>query len=622
MTEKKLDIVQFIEKNPISRLSLNYQNKLLNKIKDKFFEKEQQLFVSSFYCYLNYNSKTDFIIDLDNIWKWIGFSRKDHAKVALKKNFIENIDYKILLPQPRKQNENEHGGNNKEQILININTFKKFCLKAGTKKADEIHDYYIKLEEILHETINEETEELRNQLSIKDKEIVNINQNFKQQEKINKENILIEKLKSKNCVYIGEIEENKFIKIGSSKNINARKKQLKKLFGNFIFLDIFECDNYREIEENILNDNTIKKYLYNGKINNHQSEEVVKLEEKFNFGQLMSIVNKYINQIHFLTPIQLLEKQKLDLEKDKLEYNLLTNIINNNQYSDIIKNIIDDKLPSILNNISINIQNKQTNIKQSIINNNDNNDNDDNDVNDDDDDNDNDNINDDNDDNVDNVDNDDDNIVKRTPKGRKIQKIDPKNLKNVIKVYDSMIYLLRSPENKGFIKNCLQKSIKKNTIYKGFRWNFVENGLDPMICNIAPTKSKIKSFNDNVIIELNDTKTEIINSYATKNKIEEKLKISSKTLKKIIEDNLLYDNKYYIEYNKCPQELLNKYNKPIETYDNKKNIKIKRIDPITKDCIIFNSLTEIQKNFGITNRTIRNAIKNKTICNCFLWDYV
>ena len=53
-----------------------------------------------------------------------------------------------------------------------------------------------------------------------------------------------------------------------------------------------------------------------------------------------------------------------------------------------------------------------------------------------------------------------------------------------------------------------------------------------------------------------------------------------------------------------------------------KNIKIKRIDPITKDCIIFNSLTEIQKNFGITNRTIRNAIKNKTICNCFLWDYV
>jgi len=122
-----------------------------------------------------------------------------------------------LLHSSVEKNKNIYGGNNKEKILLTINTFKKFCLKAGTKKADEIHDYYIKLEELLQETIDEETNELRNQLSIKDKEIVNINQNIKQQEKINKQNILIEKLKSKNCVYIGEIEENKLIKIGSTK---------------------------------------------------------------------------------------------------------------------------------------------------------------------------------------------------------------------------------------------------------------------------------------------------------------------------------------------------------------------------------------------------------------------
>jgi hypothetical protein len=39
------------------------------------------------------------------------------------------------------------------------------------KKADEIHDYYIKLEELLHETINKETEEIRNQLILKDVKI-------------------------------------------------------------------------------------------------------------------------------------------------------------------------------------------------------------------------------------------------------------------------------------------------------------------------------------------------------------------------------------------------------------------------------------------------------------------
>ena len=26
---------------------------------------------------------------------------------------------------------------------MTINCFKKFCLKAGTKKAEEIHEYYI-----------------------------------------------------------------------------------------------------------------------------------------------------------------------------------------------------------------------------------------------------------------------------------------------------------------------------------------------------------------------------------------------------------------------------------------------------------------------------------------------
>ena len=88
-----LDIVKLIEKNPITRLSKDYQSSLITKVKAKFNDPEQQLFVASFYCYLNYNSNTDFIIEFDNIWKWVGFSRKDHAKRLLEKNFILDSDY-------------------------------------------------------------------------------------------------------------------------------------------------------------------------------------------------------------------------------------------------------------------------------------------------------------------------------------------------------------------------------------------------------------------------------------------------------------------------------------------------------------------------------------------------
>jgi len=62
-------------------------------------------------------------------------------------------------------------GRKEETIMLSINTFKKFCLKANTKKADEIHNYYIKLEELLQETINEETFELKEQLYLKQNEL-------------------------------------------------------------------------------------------------------------------------------------------------------------------------------------------------------------------------------------------------------------------------------------------------------------------------------------------------------------------------------------------------------------------------------------------------------------------
>lgn len=68
------------------------------------------------------------------------------------------------------ENKNIGGaGLNKEIILLTVNAFKKFCLKANTKKADQIHDYYIKLEELIQETVIEENVEITKQLLIKQK---------------------------------------------------------------------------------------------------------------------------------------------------------------------------------------------------------------------------------------------------------------------------------------------------------------------------------------------------------------------------------------------------------------------------------------------------------------------
>ena len=148
---QELNIVELIEKNPIAKLSNKYNNKLLIKIKDNFTGFEQQLFVSSFYCYLNYDKNIDFCVDLDKIWKWLGFVSKFTAIRLLEKNFKLDIDYKnlaslkseatsiqenITLELPKEnltQKNQKWGGHIKQTIVLTIKCFKSMCLKAQTK---------------------------------------------------------------------------------------------------------------------------------------------------------------------------------------------------------------------------------------------------------------------------------------------------------------------------------------------------------------------------------------------------------------------------------------------------------------------------------------------------------
>jgi phage anti-repressor protein len=64
------------------------------------------------------------------------------------------VDYKSALPNwGERKNE---GGFNKETITMNIETFKSLCMLAGTSKSKKIRQYYLKLEELLQETLQEQ----------------------------------------------------------------------------------------------------------------------------------------------------------------------------------------------------------------------------------------------------------------------------------------------------------------------------------------------------------------------------------------------------------------------------------------------------------------------------------
>lgn len=324
--DSSLNIVELIENNPITKLSHAYNSKLLTKIQNNFSEFEQQLFVSSFYCYLNCDPKNDFVIDLDDVWKWLGFTLKSSAKRTLEQNFIIDNDYTKSLSFKAKQTTHTKGGQNKEIFMLSVKTFKSLCLKAGTKKADEIHEYYIKLEDTLHEVISEESDELKLQLENKNKQLDNKNIQLKQEKNKNaglrsellKKDVILEtqimnselektKLREKTileqfppntqCVYYGLIDNvstanEPLIKFGNSNNLRSRILQHRETYDNFRLVNAFKVGNKCEIETAIKCNPIFSARLRSLSIKNKNYIELLNIE-----GMTCHEIDKTIKEI-------------------------------------------------------------------------------------------------------------------------------------------------------------------------------------------------------------------------------------------------------------------------------------------------------------------------------------
>ena len=349
-----LDIVDLITNNPITKLSDTHNNKFLEKVKKNFNEYEQQIFITSFYSYLNYHKTEDYIIDLDNIWKWLGFTNKANAKKLLLQYFLQDKDYKISLDASIKQKIIEitnkqnfapeasgaknkgSGGHNIQKYYLNIKTFKSLCLKAGTKKADEIHEYYIKLEELIQEVLEEEATEMKNKLLIKDNEISeknNLLKNANQDKYKTIEKTLISQFPvNTECIYFGTIDNTnekgeKLIKFGHSNNLPLRVQDHHKTYNNFILRDVFKVHNRQEIENTIKAYSKIKNHMRTIEINGKNKNEILAYDETY---FTINRVSKYIKDIisektYSIENFNKLLEENSNLKKENQElFNTLT----------------------------------------------------------------------------------------------------------------------------------------------------------------------------------------------------------------------------------------------------------------------------------------------------------
>ena len=294
------NIVELIESNPIARLTDTYQSKLITKIQSVFSSEHQILFVASFYSFLNYDQKKDFVIDLDDVWKWVGFQQKVKAKALLEKHFVIERDYIKSLSQQGKQSTHVKGGHNKEVIMLNVRAFKLFCLKAGTKKAEDIHEYYIKLEELLHEVLNEESNELKLQLENKNTQLQTANND---KDIIREKTILEQFPDNTQCVYYGIIDNTnadneKLVKFGNSNNLRRRTAQHKDNYSNFKLVNAFKVENKLQIENAIKNNDVFKERHRVLLVNDKKSIEILNVNG-LTFDDLDSIIKNIITSIEY-----------------------------------------------------------------------------------------------------------------------------------------------------------------------------------------------------------------------------------------------------------------------------------------------------------------------------------
>jgi len=595
-----VDIVNLIESNPITKLNGNYQSKLIEKIQHNFTNYEQQMFVASFYCYLNYDSIDDYVIDLDNVWKWLGFSQKDASKRVLEKNFVIDNDYKILLHNSVEQKKDTRGGHNKETIMLNIDTFKNLCLKSNTKKADEIRRYFIKLERIFQQVMIEDKNELKLQLEQTTTKLEQTTTKLEQttvelQQHEDKTKIELEKQKTLerekvllkeygtigSVVYIIKIKtfENGqyIIKIGESrKGVLERYKEHKSKYEECLLLDCFKVNKSKDFESFI--HEKLRSHKVNNLLNHETELELFLIGKELTYSQVLKLIKGNIDTFNGQ------DTSKLELEIERL--NILLEMKQTNNENPLLHELIQSntQLFSLVKQLSSKIDKLESSILQKI------------------------------------------NPIQ--PKlttgfneplstlGPRLQKIHPTTLQ-LIKVYESVSELMK--ENQTIKRPSINKAIVENTIYCDYRWLFVDRDLDPnIIHSISPTKER-QIQNVGYIAQLNSTKTEITNVYLDKKQAcFHNDYTTSSALDTPVKNFSIARGFYYKLYHECELTLRENfevkhgipllYKNGLGQFDLQNNL-IKKFS-CKYDCI---------RTLKISDKTLAKAIKNKTSYNGYFY---
>ena len=567
--------------NTTLSLSNEYQSNMIKILNEEFTEQQSQWYIANLYIYMNYHPTNDYPINLENVFKMIGFANKGNAKRTLENNFTKDEDYKVIkLHREQKQNAESKAaspygkagistknlggaGLNEETIMLNVDTFKSLCMLAKTDKGKEIRKYYVKLENIHNKIIKQEIEEQKQLLLEKETQLEN--KDLENKRKV--EMTLKNSFNKRSLVYLIKITINNEIiyKFGYTDDIVSRLRTHK----NQICEDI-ELVYCIESKDNKMLERLLIDYL-----------------EQYKFRIRRIINDKHQTELLKVNDIEMIKNKLIELNKD-LENEKLLIIKLKNKIIELENENIELKQQLLLKDDEIvnQLKNKIEMLERSIL-----------------------------DyklgDGVDKpfIENED-TVEDRIYKKRQVDKIDPTTL-NVIETYECInSIVIKNPE---YSYNQIYRSIKKNNVYKDFRWNY--NGEKINQTNkIVVDGNKIER-----VIELDKNKN-FVKIYQTKSELCKLLHIGIVKLNRYIEEEKIFNEFYYVHessyriHSDIPDEFTN--------YEIHNSKHIREINMETNEIIIYKSMKELYEKRGVSRCTLRSCIKNNRVCGKYKWQYV
>ena len=366
------------------------------------------------------------------------------------------------------------------------------------------------------------------------------------------------------------------IKIGESRRgISGRYNEHKSKYEECVLLDCFCVQRSKDFENFIHNHESIRLNRVTDLKNHEKEHELFLIGRNLSYQTLLQIITSNVKNFNEVNNSSLeLEIEKLKLlvlmNEGKNENGLLHELVNSVKYLSAKVDANEKRTKEMMEKMSASQMKTTTGFNTALV-----------------------------------------------TLGPRLQKIHPDTLE-LVKVYDSVSEVMK--ENSDIKRPSMNKAVRENTVYHGYRWLLVDRDLDPSVIHgtVLPTK-KTRPQNLGYIAQLDGDKTKIMNVYIDRKTAAHCNGYESSGLDVPVKKSIISRGFYYKLYDDCDEELrttfetdLNNgeypllYRNGVGQYDAQHNLVRSHI--CKYDCI---------KNLKISDKTLAKALSKNVGYNGF-----